>query len=45
VRAAILDRVQLAADVVDADEEAAGADDLHPPRRQLLRRADVHPGH
>src|SRR5581483_4108098 len=45
VRAAVLDRVVLACDVVHADGERTGAHDLHPPRRQLVGRAHVELGH
>ena len=45
VRAAVLDRVQLAAAVVDADEEAAVADDLRRAGRELVRRGDLDLGH
>jgi hypothetical protein len=40
VRAAILDRIELAAAVVDADEEAAVADDLRGAGRERVRRGD-----
>jgi hypothetical protein len=40
VRAAILDRVELAAAVVDADEEASLADDLRRAGRELVGRSD-----
>jgi hypothetical protein len=40
VRAAVLDREQLAAAVVDADEEVAEADDLRGAGRELDRRGD-----
>src|SRR5581483_3868927 len=45
VRAAILDRVELSVEVVDADRDEPGVDDLHLARRQLLDRADVQLGH
>src|SRR5262245_13055446 len=41
VRAAILDRVQLAAAVVDADAERADLDELHLAGRKLLDRRNV----
>ena len=41
VRAAILDRVDLAAEVVDAHRDLARVDDLHLARGQLVERADV----
>ncbi len=43
VRAAVLDRVQLAAEVVDPDLERAVARDPPRPLRQLGERADVEP--
>ena len=45
VRAAVLERVVLAVQVVDADGDRAGVDDLDGARRQLLDRADVELGH
>src|SRR5436190_22613100 len=44
MRATILDPVELAVQVVDADGDRAGDDDLDRPRRQLLGGADVEPG-
>jgi hypothetical protein len=41
VRAAILDRVQLTSEVVDADRDLAGVDDLHRARRELVKGTDV----
>ena len=45
VGAAVLDRVELAVAVVDADRELPVADDLHLARRKLLDRADVDLAH
>src|SRR5436190_8102642 len=41
VRATVLDRVELAVQVVDTNRDRAGDDDLDRPGRQLLDRADV----
>src|SRR6059058_1973174 len=41
VRAAVLDRVELAAAVVDPDEQASLANDLRRPGRELVRRGDL----
>src|SRR3954452_24710983 len=45
VRAAILDRAELAAEVVDADLELPLRDDLRGAGRQLLERPDLEIGH
>jgi hypothetical protein len=41
VRAAVLERVELAVDVVDPERDRPGVDELHRPRRELLDGADV----
>jgi hypothetical protein len=45
MRAAVLDGVQLAAAVVDADEEAALPDDLRRAGRKLVGGSDLDFGH
>src|SRR5262249_61589891 len=45
VRAAVLERVVLAVQVVVADRERPGVDDRHGAGRQLLDGADVELGH
>src|SRR5213080_2143340 len=39
VAAAVLERVELAVDAVDAEEEGAGLDDLHPALGDLVQAA------
>jgi len=45
VRAAVFERVELAVQVVDADRDRAGVDDLDAVRRQLGGCADVNQSH
>jgi len=45
VRAAVLECVVLTVQVVDADGDLAGVDDLDRARGKLLDRADVELGH